>query len=680
MRREEHRKIQARHLKRKAYLYVRQSTLQQVAENRESTRRQYALRRRAVALGWAERQVEVIDTDLGQSGAAAQDRAGFQKLVAEVGMGQAGLVMGLEVSRLARNCADWHRLLEICALSETLILDEDGLYDPNAFNDRLLLGMKGTMSEAEWYMIRSRLQGGILSKARRGELRSPLPTGLVYDGQGQVTLDPDRQVRQAVRLVFATFRRLGTVCATCRHFRDQGLLLPRRRPLGAASGQLLWGQPRRHRIARILHNPRYAGAYCYGRRRTRRQADGRSQVRTLPPEEWHALLPGHHPGYISWQEFQENQRRLQRLAPAPGGHPPREGPALLQGLLMCGLCGRRMTVRYCRRPEGAVPDYLCRQPSEPACQQMRGTGLDEAVGKLVVEAVTPLALEVALNVQEELQARLEEADRLRRQQVERARYEAELARRRFFQVDPDNRLVADSLEADWNGKLRALAQARQEYERARKADRLVLDGRRREEILALAADFPRLWQDPKTSCRDRKRMIRLLIEDVTATRQGDRILAQVRFRGGATSALTAPIPLQAWKTWLTPPEVVAQIDRLLEDHTDAQVASILNERGLRSGKGLAFHAKIVWNLRREYQLKSHYERLRGKGMLTLREMSQKLKVAPGTVLKWRKHGIVAGRQANDKKEYLFEPPGPNPPKKQIGVNLALRGAQVQGQA
>jgi len=516
-------KVRASHLKRDAYLYIRQSTVRQVFENSESTKRQYALRQRAVALGWPQERVRVIDCDLGRSGASTADREGFRKLVAEVGMGHAGIVLGLEVSRLARNCTDWHRLLEICALSDTLILDEDGLYNPNEFNDRLLLGLKGTMSEAELHLLRARLRGGLMNKARRGELVMRLPVGLVTDDRGRVRLDPDKQVRESVALFFETFRRTGSALATVRYFREEELLFPRRLREGPRKGTLAWGRLGHTGSLHMLHNPRYAGAFAFGRTRVRRRADGGVSIRKVPRDEWHVLIPGAHEGYISWEEYEDNQRRLRESAQAHGQDrrksPPREGSALLQGIAVCGVCGRRMTVRYYANRSGTHPEYVCQVEGirwgVPFCQRIKGAGIDAAVGELLLETLTPVALDVALAVQRELSAKLEEADRIRARQVERARYEADVAQRRFMKVDPGNRLVADVLEAEWNESLRAVQLALEEYERQRREDRMLVDGKARSRVMALAADFPRLWKDPKTSHRDRKRMVRLLVEDVT---------------------------------------------------------------------------------------------------------------------------------------------------------------------
>ena len=657
-------KVSASHLKRSAYLYVRQSTMRQVLENTESTQRQYALRQRAVALGWPDERVIVIDTDLGQSGASAADREGFQKLVAEVGMGRAGIVLGLEVSRLARNSTDWHRLLEICALSNTLILDEDGVYDPAHFNDRLLLGLKGTMSEAELHVLRARLHGGLLSKARRGELRCRLPIGFVYDEGGRVLLDPDKEVQESVRLFFQTFERTGAVHATIKYFREQGLLFPTRLTAGGKKGELAWGPLSLNRAAHALHNPWYAGAYVFGRGRWRKQPDGRVRHERLPPEEWHVLIRDAHPGYISWLEYERIEQRLLAAAKTIGferaAGPPREGPALLQGRCVCGLCGSRMHVHYNTRRSGElVTNYVCagrtRLFGDPLCQSVLGTGIDAAVGQLLVEAVTPLALELSLAVQAEISARHDEADRLRHRQVERAQYEADRARQRYMQVDPANRLVADSLEADWNAKLRDLAEAQESYQRQRTADRLRVDEAERQRILALAADFPSVWRDPKTPQRERKRMLALLIEDVTLMKQRE-ITAAVRFRGGASTTLTLPRPLTAQQMRATHAEVRQAIDTLLDEYTDAQVAHILNERGLCTGAGDVFDRGGVQWVRFSAKLKNLKERLLEAGMLTRKQVSAKFGIGRTTLGRWRADGRIKARICNDHGEWLYWPP------------------------
>jgi DNA invertase Pin-like site-specific DNA recombinase len=666
---EQHQKVAASHLQRRAYLYVRQSTLRQVFENTESTKRQYALRERAIALGWPLDRVVVIDSDLGLSGADS-DREGFQKLVAAVGMGEVGMVLGLEVSRLARSSSDWHRLLEICALTDTLILDEDGLYNPAHFNDRLLLGLKGTMSEAELHVLRARLIGGQLAKASRGELEMKLPAGLVNDASGHVVLDPDLQVQNAVRTFFDTFRRTGSATATVRSFQDQGLLFPRRLSSGPHKGEVVWGRLVHSRALRVLKNPRYTGAFVYGRSETRRSSTGKQlRRRLLPRERWHTTILNAHPGYISWEDYEENLRQLHQNAQAYGidrrKSPPREGPALLQGLAICGRCGQRMGVRYyVTRRDELVPEYTCQrravETTEPPCQRLVGAALDRAIGKLLVEMVTPLALEVALAVQDELQAHADKADRLRRQQVERARYEAELAQRRYLRVDPDNRLVAESLEADWNHKLRALADAQEDYEQQRQADGRLLSDQQRQEIASLAADFPRLWRDPVVPQRERKRMVRLLIDDVTLLRT-DEIVAHVRFRGGATRSLHLPLPLPAPLLRKTGVAVVTEVDRLLDHHTDAEVASILNGRGIRPALADQFTPQIVNNIRRAHGVRDRFQRLRDSGLLTLGEMAARLGVHPQTIKARQREGRLLSHVYNAKGQRLYSPPPELPP-------------------
>ncbi len=656
-------KVTAAHLRRLAVLYVRQSSLQQVHHHRESTARQYDLQRRAQALGWAGEQIVVIDEDLGLSGASAVERRGFQRLVAEVGLGRVGLVMGLEVSRLARNSTDWHRLLEISALAETLILDEDGLYDPSHFNDRLLLGLKGTMSEAELHVLRARLLGGQLNKARRGELWLRPPIGFVFDPAHRLALDPDAQVQGAVRLLFETFRRTGSAGRVVRHFAQAGLRWPRRLATGPRAGALVWGPLTHDRVVGLLHNPRYAGAFVYGRTRQRKGAGGQVRSRRLHRAEWKVFLPDAHPGYIPWEEFEANQATLQANTTGGGPEqrrgPAREGTALLQGLAICGRCGQRMTVRYGVRQGHPVPDSLCQRraiaTAQPPCQSIPGAGLDAAVGQVVLEAVTPAALEVALEVFDELRARRAEVDRLRRAQVDRAREEAELAQRQFLLVRPEHRLVADSLERQWNEKLAQVAAAEDAYARARQGDGPDLRPEDRERIHALVADLPRVWHDPRTPMRERKRVLRLLLEDVTLRR--DRAIhIHIRWKGGATTTLERPLPLTAPELRRTPVAIVEQVRVLAREQTDQQIAATLNGRGLRTGAAQPFTRQRVRNLRHAYAIPSLAAHLRGAGWLTVPEMAAQLGVCEGTAKRFARAGVLPARRADDKDRILFAPP------------------------
>jgi DNA invertase Pin-like site-specific DNA recombinase len=640
-------KVTADHLKRDAYLYVRQSTLRQVAEHGESTQRQYALRNRAIAAGWPIERVHVIDCDLGKSGSSTTARDGFQQLVSEVALGKAGIVMGLEVSRLARNSADWHRLIELCALTATLILDEDGVYDPAGFNDRLLLGLKGTMSEAELHILKARMRGGQLNKARRGELEMGPPVGLVYRTDGAIGLDPDAQVQNALRLVFETFERTGSAVQTVRFFREQGLQFPRRLRTGANKGDLLWAPPQHSRILQVLHNPRYAGAFVYGRTRARHRPDGGVSVVKVARADWQFVMPGMHQGYVDWERFEANQRRLADNAGAFGGErlsgPAREGPALLQGRVLCGLCGERMGVRYSREHGSSVPTYVCQETAVrragKTCQTVPGKIVDAAVAALLVEMMTPMTLAVTLEVQRELEMRARETDTARRQHVERLRYDAELARRRYMKVDPDNRLVADTLEAEWNDKLRRHAEAADEYDRRSKQQAAMLSAETRQRILGLAEQLPQIWNDPRVDFRDRKRIVRLLIDDVTLSK-AQTITAHVRLPGGATRTLVLERPLPIAQIRKFKPELVVTVDQLLDQHCDREIADILNRDGWRTWEGKPFNLKKVAFIRQAYKLASRYERLRRRGMLTTREVAVKFGVSETAVHEWGRQGLI----------------------------------------
>jgi DNA invertase Pin-like site-specific DNA recombinase len=674
-------KVRPEHLRRQAYLYIRQSTLRQVHENRESTARQYDLKRRAQGLGWSLDQIVVVDEDLGLSGATATDRNGFQRLVAEVGLGRVGLVMGLEVSRLARSSTDWHRLLEICALSDTLILDEDGLYDPSHFNDRLLLGLKGTMSEAELHVLRARLLGGQLNKARRGELWIRAPIGYVNDSSGQLVFDPDQQIQGAVRLLFETFGRVGSAEQVVRYFSREGIAWPRRLSAGPRAGEVVWVELEHSRALNILHNPRYTGAFIYGRTRQRKVGlGGHVRYRRVPRDEWKVFLPNAHPAYICWEEFEANQAKLLENAlgygPDRRKSPAREGPALLQGMVLCGICGQRMTVRYYKRNGHPVPDYVCQrrgiQTAQPICQTIPGTGLDDAVAQLVLEAVTPSALEVALEVFEELRNRKAEIDRLQRAHVDRARQEAEVAQRQYLMVRPENRLVADSLENHWNEKLANLARVQEEYARHCKAEGSHITTEDRENILALASDLPRVWKDPRTSARDRKRMLRLLIQDITLMRKQGMIQVAIRWKGGPATSIERPLPKRAPDLFRTPTDIVEQVRALATERTDAEIARTLNNRWLRSGRGKSFTRWSIKRIRARYGIESLLEHMRKAGWLTPAEAAAELGIHPQTAKRFAIAGVLKGMRVNDKDEILIEPITGPLPKAQPGKRIKDR--------
>lgn len=656
------RKITAAHIERDALLYVRQSSLRQVLENTESTKRQYALRERAVALGWPMERIHTIDNDLGVSGAQAAGRDGFTHLVSEVAMGHVGIVLGLEVSRLARNNADWHRLLELSGLSNTLILDEDGIYDPTDFNDRLLLGLKGAMSEAELHVLKARLQGGIRNKARRGELEVPLPIGFVYRADKSIALDPDESIVRSLQCLFDTFRSSGSAMAVVRRFEAEQLLFPRRIRRGIGKGDLLWGRLNHSRVLQILHNPRYAGAFVYGRTRTQRTASLKSKVIKVPQDDWQVLIKNAHIGYIDWDEFERNQTTLRNnagsFAQGRRGTLPREGAALLQGRVVCGYCGARMRVRYQQLGQSLAPYYQCTEDSVrhagKLCQSVRGTAIDEAIKSLLLKTVAPAALESAIAVQDEIANRVEEAESLRLTTLERARYEAELARRRYLKVDPDNRLVADAIEAEWNTRLRELDELQQAHDRHHDADQMLLSDEMRKTIRQLATDFPRVWSDPRTPPLERKRLAALLIEDVTLV-TGDEIAVHVRWSGGQTTSLSVERPKPMSLVRKTRPEVVAALDELLETYTDREAAQRLNELGHRNWKQEPFTVKKVAHVRCTYQLKSRYQRLVARGLLTARELAEQLQVSTTAIHTWGRQGILQRELYGNAKRCLYAP-------------------------
>jgi hypothetical protein len=474
-------------------------------------------------------------------------------------------------------------------------------------------------------------------------------------------------VQEAVRHFFATFRRTGSALQTVREFRAQGIVFPQR---VSVNGEIVWQDLLHSRACQMLKNPRYAGAFFFGRTRQRRRPDGRVEARELPRDQW-ILVKEMHPGYISWEDYEENVRRLEENTRSFGGHrrwnPPREGPALLQGLVLCGRCGDRMTVRYHTHRAKRIASYYCardnHQRALPLCQSIHGQALDDAVGELLVEAMTPLAIEAALNVQQELAARAEEADALRRQQVDRARYEADIAQRRFLRVDPDNRLVADALEADWNTKLRALTAAQEEYEKSRQAPTGTASDERRAEVLALATDFPALWCDPHLPSLDRKRMVRFLITDVTLVK-GDMLHADIRFTGGTTRHLNLPLPQTLGQLRATDASIVHEIDQLLDTYTDGEIAELLNERGIRSRNNptAPFTRNRVRKLRLAYALKDRRTRLIEAGMLTPSDIAARCGVEISTVHLWRRSGLLRAHPTNDKGDYLYEPSGELPAK------------------
>ncbi len=610
-------KIRHGHLQRQALIYIRQSTLMQVRENTGSSARQYQLVDRALELGWPRELITVIDQDQGCSGAGASQRGGFERVIAEVGLGRVGAVFSLEASRLARACSDWYRLLEICALADTLVIDEDGQYDPGQYNDRLLLGFRGTMSEAELHWLHSRLRGGKWAKAERGELRARLPVGLVHDAEQHIVLDPDEEIRQAIRLLFSLFDRLGSAKAVVKHFAGHKLCFPVRAQSRQGAGEVIWQPLALKRALDALHNPCYAGAYVYGRTRAQAtaprvgQARIQAGIRRLDPCDWPIVHRDHHPGYISWEEFQRHQRQLadNRTIPAEDRRgAAREGPSLLQGIVLCGRCGRRMSIRYLR---GHVPSYECGQLHHhfggTMCQSLRGDPIDRAVARALLEAITPAQLELSLATLEAVKALEQQIDQQWQRRLERCRYQADLARRRYLAVDPDNRLVARNLEADWNERLGELERLEREHAQSHDRKMPPLGLREREQILALAHDLPALWEAPTTTQVERKQLLRLLIKDVTLTRGQDRVRVDIRWQTQACTSLDLPPPRPSYDLWRTAPEVVEVVREFAPHRKDPEVAAILNGRGLVPGQGGAFTAAKVKYLRHAYSISGRWQ-------------------------------------------------------------------------
>jgi DNA invertase Pin-like site-specific DNA recombinase len=593
-------KICPEHLDRAAVVYVRQSSRQQVLDHSESTRLQYALAERAVALGWARSQVTVIDDDLGVSAATADSRRGFARLVTEVTMGRAGIVLGTEMSRLARTGRDWHQLLELCSLSGVLLADPDGVYDPGVYNDRLLLGLKGTMSEAELYLIRQRMLSGRLAKAERGELAIPLPIGYVRRRSGEAALDPDEQAQHVVRLVFSTFTRLGTVNGVLRYLVSQQVQLPVRVHAGPSKGELEWRRPTRETLQNMLHNPVYAGYFAWGRRQVdqRRKAPGRPSTGRVVKDSagWLVLLPGRLPAYITEDEYEANLARMaanRQTAAAPGA--PRDGAALLSGLLRCGRCGgHRMSVRY---PDGAgrarsVHGYTCsfyqaNYGTGGPCQHVSGPALDSYITGQVLEAVAPAALEVSMTAASQAEDERAMLDKLWRQRVERARYDADRARRQYQLAEPENRLVTRQLEAGWEAALAEAARLEADYQRFAEEQPATLTAAERAAIQALAGDLPRVWHAPSTAQADRKELLRILIQDITVNVAGKSEIVDVAitWAGGHQTTGRAVRPVGRLDQLSYFPALLARVTELAgTGRSSRQIADALNADGFRPPK------------------------------------------------------------------------------------------------
>ncbi|HVD85544.1 MAG TPA: recombinase family protein [Bradyrhizobium sp.] len=650
-------KIGASHLSRAAYVYLRQSTAAQVEHNRESTQRQYALAARATALGWPAQQVIVIDEDLGLSGSGVVERSGFSRLTADVALRHVGIVLGLEVSRLARNNADWYRLLDLCGLTDTLIGDADGVYHPAMFNDRLLLGLKGTMSEAELHVLRARLLGGIRNKAARGELRRGLPVGFVWgEEDGEVRFHPDEAVCAAIRTVFARFAELGSVRRVWLWLRTEGLSFPMQTRYG---GGVRWVDPSYIAVYHVLTNPVYAGAYAYGKSRHEVTLDAsgarKKRVRKLPRSQWSVLIQSHHEGFIDWGTYESNRARITaNTHPQPhqsGGGAVREGSALLQGLAVCGQCGRRLRTHYTGRTASA--GYHCAGKSIVEgrgiyCLNVGAVQIDEVAARAVLAALAPLGVEAALAAAERIEADHDGALAQWRLAVERAGYDAQCAERRYRTVDPDNRLVARGIEAEWEKCLRELEKAKAELARREQLRPRTLSVHERIRLLTLGADLFKAWQAPTTSPRDKKELLRTLLEEVIITvhKHERRAHLTLRWRGGALTDIDLDLPHPRPAIVRTDEDTIALARRLAAHYPDAVIAGILNRQDRKSAYGHRFTANLVGNLRRHWSIPC-FERPTSPPegeLLTIKQAATALGVATSTIHRWLNDGIIAGEQ------------------------------------
>ena len=641
-------KIRAEHLNREALVYVRQSTMAQVRFNQESTQRQYALRERALSLGWAEEHIRIIDGDLGISGSGRSKRPGFAQLVTSVSLGEVGAVFGLEISRLARSSADLMKLLELCGLFGTLVIDEDGIYDMSDFNDRLLIGLKGTMGEAELHFLHARMIGGKENAASRGELRFPLPVGYIYDPDGRTIMDPNEEIQHAVATLFKAFRTTGSAYGVVRYFAENSLSFPKRAYGGAWDGKITWGTLTHSRVLAVIHNPSYAGAYVYGRYRDNKtvDADGHFEhhpVRLPDKNDWKVFLPGHHPAYITWEEFEENQNRLgsnrtntERCGPA------REGAALLTGILICGKCGRRMTVRY-TGTGGIRPLYECvgrwEHGNKATCSSVPAEPLDHAVSEKILSIMEPSELEISLKVMRSIH----DTNRLSEKQwllsIERAQYEADRAERQFMLADPENRLVVRSLESNWNQKLKELEKAKQDYALYNSKKAWIPSEKEEQDILDLAQKIPEIWNAPTSTPKEKKRIIRILIDDVTvlAEKRYPDFSIGIRFRSGKCEQLSLKKNLPYGDRRKHTDNTISKIRELAATMDDHEIADQLNQDGLTTAEGKVFtYAGVRW-IRYRHNISGPYQRNRIG--ISVAEAANLLNISTGKIY----YGISAGK-------------------------------------
>lgn len=641
-------KVRMEHLNREALVYIRQSTMAQVRFNQESTQRQYALQEKALSLGWPEEHIHVIDGDLGISGSGRSKRPGFAQLVTSVSLGEVGAVFGLEISRFARSSADLMKLLELCSLFNTLVIDEDGIYDMSDFNDRLLIGLKGTMGEAELHFLHARMIGGKENAASRGELRFPLPVGYVYDSGGKTIMDPDEEVQHAVSTLFRIFRSSGSAYGVVRYFGENNISFPKRAYGGAWNGKITWGMLTHSRVLTVIHNPAYTGAYVYGRYRDNKtiNADGHFDhhpVRLPDKEDWKVFLPGHHQAYISWDDFEENQKLLdsnrtnsERCGPA------REGAALLTGVLLCGKCGRRMTVRY-TGTGGIRPVYECigrwEHGNKATCSSAPADVLDQAVSEKILSIMKPSELELSLKVMHSICDANRMSDKQWLLAIERAQYEADRAERQFMLADPENRLVVRSLEANWNQKLKELEKVKQDYVAYSSKKAWIPSKEEEQNILDLARIIPEVWNAPSSTPKEKKRIIRILIEDITvlSEKRCSDFSIGIRFRSGKLEQLSLKKPLPCADRKRHTDGTIAIIRELASSMDDHEIAIRLNMDGLTTPEGKSFtYAGVRW-IRYKHAISGPYQR--NHQGISVAEAASLLDISNGKVY----YGISSGK-------------------------------------
>ncbi len=661
--------ITASHLSRTAVIYVRQSTLIQGERNTESTARQYDLVHRARQLGWPREAIRVIDGDLGISGSVTGQRAGFEGMVAEVALGQVGIILALEASRLARDNAAWYRLLDLAGVCDTLVADVDAVYHPALFGDRLLLGLMGIMAESELHVLRARLEGGIKNKAARGELRRGLPVGLIWgETDGEIRFHPDEAVTGVLAATFDRFTVCGSVRATWLWLRAEGLRWPLQKVAytrrGSGIPEITWVEPTYHAVHTTLTHPAYAGAYVYGRTRKERYLDPsgalRQRARRLPRDQWEVLIPDHHPGFTDWDTYQANQARIgtniRPQARQPGTGAVREGCALLQGLATCGTCGRKLAIFYAG-PSRCVPNYYCHGSAElvngrgARHMSVGGQGIDAAVAEAFLAALAPAAMDACLAAARQLEDGHDAALAQHQRQVEQARYHATRAERRYRAVDPDNRLVARGLEREWETALRDLADAEAELARRATARPKTLTPQEKQAVLALGDDLGAVWDAPTTTGKDRKQLLRTLLDEVNITLRrddpGPHARLVLRWKGGAISELTVPLRRRQ-PAIRTDEDTIDLIRRLAVHYPDAVIAGILNRQHRRTARGLSYTASRVQSLRYHWHIPCHQPDGNGQApegeLLNVTAAARQLDIAPSTLLRWLNDGFIAGEQ------------------------------------